>query len=326
MQMITNGKNGFFSNVRGGTVIEADNLESFMDISGANYGISRVPAPHPTKSGEFVPNQFFLSRNSDGVVVSPKTVTESCGVVTPLDLAESVRGLCDAGWIMPSDFFLQTKEGILGQTEILVFRVNEEFTPEIRDESDWNWYLLLTNPHGRGKVRGRIVSFRPWCSNQIASIMKDFDWSVSHRIPKGQDSVTRDKVISAIDQWETLQKRIAEMSKRLNLLMDIPLGEKGALDILNKTLKIPVNTPDDKVGGNRRNRREAIMAEFKNESRGTFGSSAYDLYMATTAFASHGSSLVKSKINPITRASSILSGGMEKLETEMANNLLVLAS
>lgn len=337
-QIISNGKDGFFGNLSlfqtedgyrsGGvaTVEAGADLDLFLSLSGGDYSVDRVPAPHPTKAGESVPGQFFLVRGSDQTVVSPKTVTKSCGIITPRDLADSVRDLVDHGWLQASDLMLQKREGIVGQTEVLAFRVSDEHRPTIGDEGDWGWYVLLKNPHGRGKVTGSIAAFRPSCTNQIAGIMRSFDWSVSHRIAKGDEDGTKRKVITAVERWETLRKNIAAMARNLGLLLDVPMGEDEALASVNRVLKIDPTAEDEAISGNKRNKRDAILSEFHNERRATFGRTAFDLYMATTAFTTHGSDLVKSTMDPATRATSILDGGLGTLEAAMAEDLLALAN
>lgn len=337
-QIISNGERGFFSALslfqtengyRGGKVATVDaggDLDLFLELAGADYGISRVPAPHPTKLGEDVPGQCFLVRDVDQTVVSPKTVTTSCGIVTPTDLGESVRGLVDEGWLMPSDFMLQKREGIVGQTEILAFRVHDDFRPEIGDEKDWGWYLILKNPHGRGVVQGQIAALRPSCTNQIAGILRAWDWKVSHRIPKGDEDKTKRLVISAVEAWDDLKRRLAAMARNLGLLMDVPMSRDAALSAVESVLGIDPNAEEEDISGNKRNKRDAIMAEFSNPNRATFGRNAFDLYMATTAFTTHGSDVVKSAMDAPTRATSILSGGLGSLEANMAEHLLALAN
>ena len=338
-QVISNGERGFFSSLsmyagegdgsyRSGkaTIIDAGtDLDMFLEMSGADYRVDRVQATHPV-TGEIVPSQFFLNRVPGNVVVAPKTVTESYGAISPTDLANSVRGLVDEGFLMASDFMLHAKEGITGMAETLAFRIRDDIRPTIGDESDWGWYLLLTNTHGRGKVRGRICAHRPVCTNQLTGVMRGFDWAISHGVTRNDQERTKRRLIEAAQNWESLGTRLEAVAERLNLFVVTPVSHAEAAVIVNDVIGIDQRAQESDISGNKRNRRDAILLEFSNETRGTFGRTAFDLYNATTAFTSHGNDLVKSTMDAASRANSILDGGLGTLETDMVDRLLAVAT
>ena len=328
-QIITNGQGGFFSNLgmgKGAAVVDAGtDLDLFLSLAGADYTVTPVQAMHPI-TGDPVPGQFFLDRQPGNVVVAPKTVTANYGVITPSDMAESVRDLVDQGWLTPSDFMLQKKEGIVGMREVLAFRLDAQ--RKIGDEEDWSFFLLLGNVHGRGKVTGCIVSNRPRCENQIVGILSSFNWSVSHRVPKADQTVVRARVNDAAQSWQVLNNKIDAMARKLGLFVDFPMDWNLALEATNDVLGIPQNADEKEISGQKRNNRDAILAEFNNPTRGTFGKSAFDLYMAATAFLTHGDSTgrIKSKMPPEGRASGRLSGGLARLEAGMVDTLSAMVA
>lgn len=284
-------------------------LDLFLGLAGAEYNVTAEQAINPI-SGLPVPNQFFLIRDSDQEVVAPKTVTESYGIITPTDLANSVRGLVESGWATASDFMMLKKEGIVGMGEILAFRLDT--ARNIAGEDDWNWYILLQNMHGRGKVRARIACYRPTGKNQMGGLMADFNWSVSHRVARGQRSVTANRVDAAAKQWDELNKRIDMIANRLDDFARTPLS--NPISVANAILDIDDGDDDDDIPTKRLNMRSAIMDEYYNPGRGTHGRTAYDMLMAVTAVNSHGSPHINSKKSVSARQAGIVDGPEHRRE------------
>ncbi len=326
-QIITCRDDGFFANIRKATRIhEPDaqtDLDTFLHLAGADYTVSAHQIVNPV-TGNLVPSQYVVLRDSDNVVITPKTVTESYGLVTPTNLADSVRGLVDEGWVSPSDFMFLTRENIEGNGEVLVLKFNTGLSAA--GEDDLQWYLILTNFHGRGKVKARIVCFRPFCSNQMGAIMAEFDWAVSHRVPRGKREETAGRIISAAQQWTNLQAKQQQIAERLDLIKSLPLSHAQATGFVNSLLGIEQTATDDDVSGQKRNLRTAIMGEFTNANRGTFGRNGWDLYNAVTSVNTHGHEEIGSKVGPSRRSAAILNGTAGTREAKMMNMLLKAAA
>lgn len=324
-QIITCRPDGFFANVKKATRISDDaqgNLDLFLELAGADYTVSAHQISNPV-TGELVPSQYVVIRDADNVVLTPKTVTESYGLVSPSTLADSVRGLVQEGWAECSDFMFLTRENIEGNGEVMSLKLNTG--RNAAGEDDLAWFVILTNFHGRGKVKARIVCFRPFCANQMGAIMAEFDWAVSHRVPKGKRGVTADRVSDAASQWSNLNQHLDRIAERLDLIRSLPLMSGGARVLVNDLLSIPQNATEDDISGQKRNQRDAILEEFYNPSRGTFGQNGWDLLNAVTAVNTHGHDLIGSKVGPSRRSAAILSGTAGKREAKMVSLLLKAA-
>jgi len=314
--LITCQDKGFFANVRKATHVDSDartDRSLFLALSGADYGLGLHQASNPV-TGNPVPSQFFVIRDSDSTVVAAKTVTESYGVVTPTDLVASVAGLVDAGFLEMSDFMLLTKEGIAGNGEIVTLKM---VTDQTAAGENLHWFLVLTNFHGAGKVKARIVCNRPWCLNQMGAIMAEFDWAVSHRVPRGKTERAAERIIDAGSQWDNLTQKLQKVSSNFDALqtLSVPDPDKYIFPVLGID-------PKKDLKGAKKNLRTAIMDEFNNPSRGTFGRTGWDLINAVTAVNTHGHESIASKADNLSRAGGILVGSAGTREEKMMRILL----
>jgi hypothetical protein len=323
-QIITCRPDGFFANIRKATRLDnadaMEDLDLFLHLAGADYGVTAHQIINPV-TGEPIPRQFAVLRGTDNVVLNPSTVTESYGLITPTVLADSVRHLVNEGHCFPSDFMFLTKSDIAGNGEVLVLKMNTGLNAA--GEDDLQWFLVLTNFHGRGKVKARIVCFRPSCENQMGSIMSEFDWAVSHRVPRGERGETAKRVISKAAQWENLNHRLETIGKRLDAIKSVDVPDP--LVFVNPLLGIKPDAKDEDISGQKRNMRDAIVSEFHNHSRGAFGRNGWDLLNGLTAVNTHGHETIASKVGPSRRSAGILSGSAGKREAELVKMLVAAA-
>ena len=322
-QIITCRSDGFFANIRKATHISEEamaDLDLFLELAGADYSVSAHQIVNPV-TGQPIPRQYAVLRDTDNVVLTPSTVTESYGLITPKVLADSVRHLVNEGFCSPSDFMFLTKSDIAGNGEVLVLKMNTGLSAA--GEDDLQWFLVLTNFHGRGKVKARIVCFRPSCENQMGSIMAEFDWAVSHRVPRGERGETAKRVISSASQWQNLNNRLSVIAERLDLIKTVQVADP--LDFINPLLSIDPRAKDEQISGQKRNMRDAIVGEFANASRGTFGRNGWDLLNAVTAVNTHGHENIASKVGPSRRSAAILSGTAGSREAAMVKMLVAAA-
>lgn len=322
-QIITCRGDGFFANIRRATRISEDaqaDLDLFLQLAGADYGVSAHQIINPV-TGQPIPRQYAVLRDTDNVVLTPSTVTESYGLVTPKVLTDSVRHLVEEGHCSPSDFMFITKSDIEGNGEVLVLKMNTGLNAA--GEDDLQWFLVLTNFHGRGKVKARIVCFRPGCENQMGSIMAEFDWAVSHRVPRGERGETANRVIARASQWDNLNRRLEVIGERLDTIKSVDVPDP--LKFINPLLDIKPDAKDEDISGQKRNLRDAIVSEFHNHSRGAFGRNGWDLLNGLTAVNTHGHENIASKAGPSRRSAAILSGSAGSREAALVKMLVAAA-
>jgi len=89
----------------------------------------------------------------------------------------------------------------------------------------------------------------------------------------------------AVTAWSTVQDHFKKMGEYIDRALAIPVGVTEAEALTDKLLGI---ADAAKVSTRAKNRREAILKGFENETLGTYGRSAWDWLNAVTSFTSNG--------------------------------------
>jgi len=308
------GERGYFG---GSTPVDTGrSLDAFLEATKFDYDVHKVQAVHPYKRDDsdklvVIPNQFHLINGNTDEVLSPMTVSDQYGVISPRNIVESTRHLVDDGWATP-DSLMRIRGG---QSEVLMLRLDGQ-TPAIKNngvEEDWVWYLMIQNFHGRGKCRARIIAKRPVCSNQIAGLMADFDWAVSHR------KNAAEKFENKVQTWENLQNRLTVIAKKMGLYadttVDIPAVAREIVGIKSPEVG---KTEAESNSTRKMNLLSAIIDGANMPNLGTFGRSAMDVYNSVTSFNTRGHEAVRSKLDAGQRAVRLIEGaGMSGHGLEM---------
>jgi hypothetical protein len=322
-QIFHNTFTGNRSYFGGSTPVETgSNLEAFCEAVGFDYDVVKLPAPHPGKvynpdfgdegKNVFVPNQFHLVRSKDDVVVSPSTVSGQYGVISPDDIKASIEDIVSEGWGTPDT--MMYIHG--GRSEVIILKLDGQAGQNICihgiDES-WAWYLMIINSHGRGKCRGRIIAKRPVCQNQIAGLMSDFDWGVTHR---GKAAT---KVANNVETWDALKKRIRVVADKMNLYAGTDIDVRAACQEIVGLKSPGVGQDLREVNPSRSmNLYDALVDGSNVPSLGTYGQTAMDVYNSVTSFNTRGHDAVKSDMHPADRAVRVIEGaGKAGLGLEM---------
>lgn len=281
-------------------------IPEFLSAAGRDYFIKRVPAPHPVNRDEDIGGAFWLTRSSDDLVVSPKTVTKQYAPMCLLDIAAELQPWCDQGWGTPDGVYGGNILADGGESlEVLTLRLDAGDMDHLANERIM-YYLAVTNPHGQGgKAKGKIIAFRPLCSNVFAALVSgDYDIAIPHRIGKKQDpqTIMQDRMERAVAGWDAARQKIVELSIRITDLDQKLLTVEQASLLTRDLFKIG-NTELDDLKTRTRNRYDAVMDAFENRDAGTSGETAWDWLNAVTFYTSspNAPTSKKSKVQPIER-------------------------
>lgn len=132
---------------------------------------------------------------------------------------------------------------------------------------------FYTSFDGSKQSNWALQLYRVWCDNGCASWESLLSMSLKHTINQ--------------------RKRLPAISERLN---NIETVGGSLFNQMNQLAATPFNKDQAEIAAKRVvkgdktrsiNIREAILNEFHNEKRGTFGSSAWDMFNAFTAYQTH---------------------------------------
>lgn len=268
------------------------NLQEFLREAGRDYYIAKRPALVSDPFGGVaddgsivetvrpVEGQYHLCRSSDGLVVSPHTVSGQYAPLTLMDMAEELQPWTDQGWASPDGVF----EAKGGSLELLTLRLDAGSVDTMPDGESL-FYIAFSNPHGSGgTAKGRLIRFRVVCANTFAAaVASKADFAISHRAAEGDDhkAIMADRVKEAVSAWETAKERIRKLAERIGVWAGSPLSVSDAQEIVKRTLDI-AGKAEDKVSTRAQNRADAILSAFNMPQFGTYGKNAADLANAFT--------------------------------------------
>jgi hypothetical protein len=278
------------------------NLHRFLEQAGRDYDVLVRPAMVGLGDGQTaqVPEQFFLTRSSDNLVISDKTVTRSYGPLSLKDIAVELQPFCDQGWATPDGVYDRS-----GSLEIVSLRLDAG--GDLPNGETFKHYIIVENPHGGGgKVKGKIIDWRIVCANTFAmAVAATHDFVVTHRIPRDTEDpndLMKQRIAFAVEQWENVQDHIRKLADRIDVFSGFAMDEAAALAATDKLLSID-GKAEDAISTRSKNKRDAIMAGFNKREAGTDGDSLWDWYNGVTYFLSSPSAEinVKSKVDPLDR-------------------------
>lgn len=278
------------------------NLHRFLEQADRDYDVLVRPAFVGTGDGERneVPDQFFLTRSSDNVVISDKTVTRSYGPLSLKDIANELQPFCDQGWATPDGVYDRG-----GSLEIVSLRLDAG--GDLPNGETFKHYIIVENPHGGGgKIKGKIIDWRIVCANTFAAaVSASHDFTVTHRIPRESvdpNDIMKQRIAFAVEQWENVQSHIRELADRIDVFSGFKMDDAAALAATDKLLAID-GRAEDAISTRAKNKRDAIMAGFNKPEAGTDGDSLWDWYNGVTYFLSSPQAEinVKSKVDPLDR-------------------------
>lgn len=311
--------NGFFNPQRdgdtfkglngsiGGTVADriiAD-IPTFLREAGRDYYIARKPAPHPVHRDQDIGGAFWLTRSDNGLVVSPKTITEQYAPMTLMDVGAELQPWCDQGWATPDGVYGGRFLPDGGESlEVLSLRLDAGDMDAPGNEKLVH-YVVVTNPHGQGgKAQGKIITWRIVCCNTFAAAVSAcYDFAISHRCGREEDhqTVMAARMEDAVKNWSNAREKIAALSERIGTWQDIAVSESDAGDLTKALLGISGDL--DEVASRTRNKFDAIMGGFNSRDAGTEGRSGWDWLNAVTFYTSSPNAKAnqKSKVTPVER-------------------------
>ena len=285
------------------------NLPKFLKDAGRDYYVTKVPAMvfdkmagidangQPYGEAVEVPGKFFLARSNDGRVISPKTVSSNYGVLSLMDIADELQPFCDQGWATPDGVYAGQDESL----EVVTLRLDAG--GNLPDGEKFQHYIMVQNPHGLGKAKGKIISFRIVCANTFAmAVSSESDFCISHRVAREADQaeIMKGRAAFAIQQWENVQTHISKLAERIQTFSSINLTEADALSLTDKLIGVNGKTLEQ-MSGQAKTRRDLIMRGFNMPEMGTNGSNAYDWLNAVTWAQSSPVATAKSKVSAEAR-------------------------
>lgn len=297
-----------------GIVLEKpeNDLAKFLCHAAMDYSVEKMPATFVWNGENLTAdNQFHLVRSTDGKVLSPATVTRQYGVIRPLDLVPDLQPFMDEGFATPDAAFTLYN----GQSEVISLRLDfqDENSWENHDGSKWVHYLVVQNFHGRGSVRGKVVSIRVVCHNTVtAAFGRQADFAIKH------SGTVKDRVSNAIRTMESLRKYLKETGEKLGKLATMPV------DIMSTVNNILEIDPAETIPTRTQNRRDAIVSA-AHMSPGVSGRTALDVLNGITWYTTHDTSGRGGK-DDNDRLESLLNGTRGGLQQKATDYLLALAS
>jgi len=281
-------------------------LQEFLEAGGRNYFIRKAPVFQRIEFGgerQFaeVEGQFHLERSTDGLIVSPHTVTDQYAPLSLMDVAEEVAPWVQAGWATPDAVF-SARNGAL---EVLVLRLDAG--GQITDGDFYVHYIVIQNPHGTGgKAKGKIISFRVVCANTFAAaVSAASDFTITHRVASGdhekQQEIMVQRTKDAVAAWSQVQEHISELSKRINTWADAAVTFEQAATLTDDLLQI---ADVEDASKRKQNNRQAVLDAFAMPQFGTFGKTLNDWVNGVTFVNSSplAPSVKASKVSAIDRA------------------------
>lgn len=266
----------------------------FLEEAGRLYYVKRIPAlPAGCSYPEGMSEQFMLVRSTDGVVVSPHTVTEEYDPLTLRDIGEELEPFCEQGWASPDGVFDRS-----GSLELLTLRL--DCGGIMPDGEEMMHYLCILNPHGRGKAQGKVIDWRVVCGNTFAACVgASYDFSIGHRKASADpDGIAKERLALCVREWEHAREHVRKLADRIQVWDTSPLNVSEARNLTEKLLGIE-GIDSEKLTTRQENKRDAIMAGFNNARIGTKGRTLWDWSNAVTYWTSNGEA--GSKVSALDR-------------------------
>lgn len=278
--------------------------EKFLNEKGMNYAVQKLPAPHPVTK-EPMEGKFWLARDTDGHVVSPKSVGSTYVATSPRNMLVPIAPLISEGWIKPKEAYRLSD----GSHEVLSFEILADVLENggkmVGDEV--RHYFQVHNFHGGGSFFGTLYSERVVCTNGMVAITKKGNgFRLRHT------GNLQGKYDEAMQTWKEVQDQIRKLSERMGIWNEAQVKATEALSLIQEIYD--VEDPND-IATRTQNEIEYAMVQFSNPMRGTHGRTAYDVFNAITATNTHYAPR-GSKESELKRVSSMLnpSGSRHKLE------------
>lgn len=254
-----------------------------LEQCGMDYAVEKVPAYARGKddaSGqptfEIVPNQFHLSRSSDGRVVSPKTVSARYSQVGPREMMVPITPLLEEKRV-------SFKEGKIlqrGSHEMLSFRIDNALLVNggrVAGE-EWDHFFQLHNFHALGAFFGRLYCTRKICKNGMTGVVQKGAWKLRHT---GEIEAN---YADAMRTWEEIKEEIQKLSDQMTLWAGTKISLTQVSNLFREIYELDEGEePSPRL----ENELNFAVAEFHNPERGTYGNSLADVYNAITATNSH---------------------------------------
>jgi uncharacterized protein (UPF0332 family) len=292
---------------RGANVEGLPTLQELLTARGMDYAVHKQQVSVPAwKVGEYtlvetvpVENQHVIRRSSDGVVVSPMTVSDGYGEIAPVDMLDDLDPFVSEKWATPDSAFT-IRQGVVECVECITLRLAIEATSPLQTETGdvYQGYLVARNYHGRGAAAASLFLQREINGSLYTALAEVSGFKIVHR---GQ---VRDKYSVAMKRWGDIRRLINSMASRLHSMGEVSMSLTEAERFVDKLLKLDQGK---KISTQARNLRAAILDAFNMPRFGTFGKSAADMYHAVVWVGSHYTS-DKSKLSDNDIVESLLEG------------------
>jgi hypothetical protein len=212
-------------------------------------------------------------------------------------MIEELKPYCAEGWAAPEAAFTM-KDGDLETVALLLDP--DQLPDSIGMDEDIRWYIVAKNRHGRGAAEGSVFGERVICTNGMTALSRLATFRIPHR--GSGDGAAAARFQRAVRNMEAIRTVISDMSKRMGLLLDIPMSHQEAETLANvvtgiETLQVVQGrdfghkqidyTDKSVVSTQRRNLHAATLDAFHMPRFGTEGKTALDFYNGVTWVGSH---------------------------------------
>jgi len=330
---------GMFATIKGTCADRVyTNLPEFIRSAGMDYQVRRVFAGVPIggtfngdgeiEGGVWAPDNrqqhIVAYRPGTGVeqVLSRSTVTEQTATISPMDLAIELGPLTDPGWFVP-DAVYQARGGTM---DAIALRVNTLDIPDIEDKNGGTFkhYIGVFSPYGGGKITIGYYSWRMICENTFAAGFSEAgELFVSHRKSReAGDEILNERVRQGMIMCDAFRMHIASLAEKIAQWENMQFTKADATEYTSVLLGIN-GQQEEKISGQAKNKRDAIMSQFNVPAMGTVGASAYDWFNAVTAYTSSPATQ-SGKVDGLDRLSrNIEANGTGQRLVRRASELLV---
>lgn len=278
---------------RGYNTEEITDLTEFLAARGMDYEVYKqqvsVPVFDPDETADLqegevpefvtVENQYVVRRKTDGVVVSPMTVSRQYGEIAPLDMAADLIPFVEQGNAVPDSAF-KIRQGCVENVEAIALRLNLTDADPFQDRLGevYRAYLVARNYHGRGSASASLFLERQVSASLLTAVANVSGFKIVHR------GDVRDKYKLAMKRWAELRRLMQETANRLGTLGDVPMSFREAEAFVDSLLGIK---PGEELKAQKKNLRAAYLDAFSMSRYGTFGKTAADMYHGCTWVGSH---------------------------------------
>lgn len=269
-------------------VIEAADLNFPMELCPVNTTL-----PDGTEKAE--ENQYNVVRTDTNETLTRKTVTESYGLLQNRDLIFVAQDLMSQGCTADAAGIIDNGRRVFC---VLNFPEMEQDlrNPEIMDDQPdlmMPRIGIFGSNDGSASVVVKLMSLRMRCCNLYQAGVKDKGRTIKIKHTKniGERLYAAAAMLKGLrDEWFARIRFYRAMQEKY---LDFASAQIAA----RRILQIDDEKAYDELPTKSQNRVVALLDQFNNEERGTYGRTAYDMFNATTAYNTHEINTKRSRMD-----------------------------